>query len=506
MHLPSASQGRKLAAGCAIFLGCSSVALAQTAPVTGSLVTLADSSQGSFNRLERLSAIANQDTYNRLTISRSGYVAPCTEDQQAPTASCPASLFRVLRNVRELVQTANELLGGGAGRPTQYSLGLDTEGLGFALRWTAAEELSALGSVSSEFATTQLASVMSRITALRFGATGFSVAGVATSPGSSGLLAQARPARGGGASADEEDIASSWGGFLNGSFGWGERQPTELGDAFSLDGKDLVLGIDYRFNHQFVLGVMAGYMRQRIDFDSTQSVVDGGIESDGVSATIYALQEWDGPYLSLSAAWKSQSIDSTRVINYPSFNINTQSTYATAYGSTTDTTLSASLSFGWPLAAGAFAAEPYLRGNYSLDNIDAFRERSVDQLNGNQPAGFDFAFEKQTIKSLDTAVGLRLQYVFTPSFGVLVPYVIGEVHRDFGRDIDATSATYNAGGDASGQFELPGDAVDEDFFTVAAGASMVLPHGVMGFVQVRAVEGLDYVTNRSITVGIRAEF
>jgi len=132
----------------------------------GSLVTFANSSQSNFNRLEKLSAAANQATYNQLF--------NVCDQVAAATAACPQASFLAYSNVRELVHTANALLGTG---PTRYSLGLDGEGLGFALRWTAAEEVAAPGSASTEFANAQLASVLSRITALRYGATGFSVAG-----------------------------------------------------------------------------------------------------------------------------------------------------------------------------------------------------------------------------------------------------------------------------------------------------------------------------------------
>src|SRR5262245_10414369 len=81
-----------------------SSAQAQTS-VTGSLVDLINSGIYSFNRLERLSAVANQASYNQL-------VGACNQ-ASAPTAACPADAFRVFANVRELVHTANEILANG---------------------------------------------------------------------------------------------------------------------------------------------------------------------------------------------------------------------------------------------------------------------------------------------------------------------------------------------------------------------------------------------------------
>lgn len=505
MRLIASFVAAGIAAGFALYTPDLRAQTAGDGSVTGSLVTLINSGQYAFNRLERIAAVANQATYNELAISSNTRTAPCSANQTGPTTTCSGDVFRVFSNVRELVQTANELLGGGTGRPTQYSLGVDSEGLGFALRWTAAEELSAQNSISTEFANTQIASLMSRITALRFGASGFSLAGIPMTIGSDGLMARAGSAKGGGASADpvSDSIATKWGGFFNGSFGWGDREPTELEDAFAFDGKDLTGGIDYRFSRQFVLGGIVGYTKQRIDFDSTRSVVDGGIESDGYSLTLYALNEWDGPYLSASLGWQSLSLDSTRIITYPSFNINTESVYATARGSTDSTTLTATFNFGWPLNHNAFGFEPYLRGEYSSNRIDAFKESSINNLNG-QPAGFDFSFDDQTIKSLDTALGFRVQYAFTPSFGVILPYFTGEFHHNFEDNVDSVRATYNSS--TAGVFELPEDNPDVDYYTLTAGASMVFKRGFQGFVQYRTVEGLQYVKNRNITVGVRAEY
>lgn len=481
--------------------------------VTGSLVTLVDSGRFNFNRLERLAAIANQGTYNQLTSDPdgpNGSLQPiCDPSLRAPSGACSGETFLVFQNVRELVQNANELLGSG---PTQYSLGLDDEGVGFALRWTAAEELSAQGSASTEFANTQTASLMSRITALRFGASGFSVGGVSTNFTDQGRLAANTRPKGGGASADpaSDSIATKWGGFLNGSFGWGDRKPTDVEDAFDFDNKDLTLGVDYRFSRQLVLGGIFGYSKQRIDFDSRLSVVDGGIESKGYSLTAYALYEWNGPYISGSLGLQRQSLDTTRVITYPSFNVNTESVYATASGSTDSTTWTATFNAGWPLARKALGLEPYFRAEYRHIGIDGFKEASVNSnrssANFGQPAGFDFNFDDQSIKFLDAVLGFRLQYAFTPSFGVIQPYFTAELHHNFEDSAYSVRAVYNGAGSSASAFDLPSDKPDADFFTLSAGSSMVLPHGWQGFVQYQTVEGLRYVKNQAITVGVRGEF
>lgn len=89
------------------------------------------------NALETAAARANQASFDAL----SGACAA------GPGPACPDDVFGVFEETRELVHTANELLGTG---DTSFSLGLDIDGLGFALRWTAAEEIAAQGSMTTE--------------------------------------------------------------------------------------------------------------------------------------------------------------------------------------------------------------------------------------------------------------------------------------------------------------------------------------------------------------------
>jgi outer membrane autotransporter protein len=470
--------------------------------VQGSLIDLMNSGRFEFNRLERQAALANQAAYNAL--------APVCGGQGE--TSCSVEQSRVFANVRELVQTANEMLGTGA---TEHSLGLDEEGLGFALRWTAAEEMAAQSSAGSEFANNQLTSLMSRMTALRYGARGFSVVNAPHGARDDGaILAHERTPLGGGAAADVDSSSSSefsrWGGFLDGSFGWGDRDPTDVEDAFDFDGMEVTAGVDYRFTPAFVLGAIAGHTEQEIDFDSRRSVVDGGIESDGFSLIVYGLHEWDGPYMSASLGWQRLSLDMTRRITYPSFNPDTESTDVTARGSTDSTTFSATFNSGWAFGWKAFGAEPYMRAEYRDMKLDDFAENSVynsGSLAG-QAAGFDFAFGDQHIKSFDTALGFRVQYALTPSFGVIVPYLKAELHWQLENDPHAVDATYeNMGGvTPAAPFDIVGDESDDSFYVAAVGFSVVLKGGWQGFIQYQTVQSLDLLSNDVITGGVRSEF
>jgi uncharacterized protein YhjY with autotransporter beta-barrel domain len=476
--------------------------------VEGSLVELVNSGQYAFNTLERLSAIANQASYNALTSNPAGAIY-CNPQQAAASPTCPAGVFLTFNNLRELVQTANALLGNGLA--TRFSLNLTDQGLGFALRWTAAEELSAPGTVATQFANAQVANLISRINALRFGASGFSLGGIQMQQNGGPVLTAGAPrALGGGASADSADIgiASRWGGFLNGSFGWGERAPTVLEDAFAFDSRDATLGADYRFTRQFVLGAAAGYSNQRIDFNSTESVVGGGIRSNGYSIQIYGLYEWEGPYISMSIGTQRADFTTTRLITYPSNNIAEPSINATANGSTHSQSLISTFNAGWPLIRNAFVFEPYLSAQYQNIDLAGFRESSVNNSGpaAGKAAGFDFDYPAQRITSIDAALGARFQYVLRPSFGVVLPFAKAEYHHRFDDSPPAVVSTYNAIANSGAEFDIPSDRPDADFYQFAGGISVVLKHGVQGFVQYQSGAGMTYVSSHLISGGIRGEF
>ncbi|MGH8496566.1 MAG: autotransporter outer membrane beta-barrel domain-containing protein [Gammaproteobacteria bacterium] len=468
--------------------------------------------------LENAAAAANQAVFDALA-------ADCGP-RAGPLPACPADTFAVFRNVRELVHTSNELIGFG---PTEFSLGLDVQGLGFALRWTAAEELAAQGSMSTEFANSQLSNLASRLSALRFGARGFRIAGL---PGKRGdrrvVYADNKSRRGGGASADEqladdqfEDEYSRLGWFMNGSFGFGDKDPTQQEDAFDFDGTEITAGVDYRFTDAWVLGGIAGYSESVVDFDSALSIVDGGIEADGFSGLVFGLFQSERYYLSGSLGYQSQSFDITRNIKYPSFNPNIPSVNETALSTTDSGTITATADAGVTLQKGAFAFEPYFRSEYIDIDMDPFREMNPNPVN---PRNFDFEVGRQKIQSWDNTLGMRFQYALTPPFGVFIPFLAGEYHREIEDDQRRISAVYlnlpdqlrTAG--FAGNFNLLTDPPDDSYYVMKIGMSTILrgarqledegvvKGGIQGFVQYQKVLQLENYSDNVFTAGLRLEF
>ena len=436
------------------------------------------------NPIEQAAARANQGVYNQLI------AAGCDDQARTGTGSCTGITFQIFARVRELVHTSNELQDSNGS--TEFSLGLDQEGLGFAMRWTAAEELAAQGSSITEFSSSQQHTLASRISALRFAA---------------------RTGLGGGSAADDMGIAGRWSAFADASYGYGSKDDTSdpflissvngSEDGFDFDGQEFTLGVDYRLSRRMVIGVLVGHTSRAVDFDSRVSIVDANIDSDGMSLLGYLLWEGDGAYVTGSLGAQSISHDMRRRITYPSLNVLVSPIDVTVHSSADSTVYLGSVTGGYNFALGGFNIDPYLKLDYQKLKIDGFREEGGG-------SGFELQVGDQDVKSLDASLGLKMQYVFTPSFGVLVPYVRGELHKELENDQRSISSTYAGLGNGpinpADDFDLAIDEPDDQFVIGSAGVSAVFKHGLQGFLQYQRVFGLETFTDSAITGGVRYEF
>lgn len=476
-----------------------------------------------FNALERRAAIANQNTFNELDPLCSSGIS----------TRCSAAQAQVYENVRELVHTANELQGSGA---IDASLQLDREGLGFALRWTAAEETAAQGASSTEFTNGQIANLASRMTALRFGARGFQITGTGLIPNEQ-MAALANAARGrglatglrGGAASDDAEQAeegsgengepstqfSRVGGFLNVSYGYGDREPTQLEDAFDFEALEVTGGIDYRFDNGLVIGATAGGTFNEVDFDSVKSIVDGGVKGDGFSVSTFAMYSPSAWYVSAFGSAQFMRFEMTRFIKYPSFNPDRDNVNTATLSETDSTTLTFELATGYNFNWSNFSVEPYAKATYLSVTIDGFTEQDLASK------GFDFVIDEQQIDSAEVAAGLRATYVWTPSFGVFMPYARVEAIHEFQDDSRKISAVYRSVSDLANakrlDFNVPTEDVDPDYFTASVGLSAivrggrpdddgVIHGGIQVFVEYRTLIGLEDISNHVFSGGLRYEF
>ena len=465
--------------------------------------------QGNYaSELEERAAISNQQAYDELKAQG------CQDNDRAATASCSGTTFIVWNNVRELVHTANDLSNNG--QPTAYSLGLGLEGLGFSLRWTAGEEFSSEGSMSNSFVSGQLSGLSSRISALRSGASGFNLSGIGYNDNDIAMGYDNNKRSGNNAGDDMIDAWSRWGGFLNGSYTYGNQEASELEDAFDFDGNEINGGIDYRIDNNWVVGALVGYQKQEINFDSSKSIVDGGVEMDAYSILPFVLYQSDQWYYSASLGYQRAEFDTNRSIRYPSLNPDTDSTDTVATSTNSADIFSSSLTAGYSFFLNqSLSFEPSVTVNYQDITIEEYSEEDISN------DGFNFNVEEQHIESLETVANLKLQYVISSRYGVFIPYADIGFYAQHHTDPEVIYATY---GDASAQlsadskFALPTDSTDGDYKIYTIGLSSVIrgasqdtfgaaaSGGIQVYVNYREIKDIGNYQQKIIAGGLRYEF
>jgi outer membrane lipase/esterase len=464
---------------------------AQSPALQDMVSTLSANGTFEFNALERQAAIANDSAYAKLQRVCGG----AGQSPAAPAAGCTGNTLTLYNRLRELENNANELLGKGG--ETQYSLRLDPKGMSEALRWTAPEEYAAQGSMASKFVNSQASVLTNRFSALRFAAQGIPLAdGVSMGAGGNGFsYAYNGGALGGSAGADSAPF-SRWSIFANGGFGSGNKSPTTYEDAFFFDSTEVSAGADVRLTNRLVVGILFGHTEKRIDFNAAKSIVDGGIRGNGQSAIAYVQYDVDSLFANVALGWQHLSLATRRRITYPSNNPDIPSVDVTSLSNTGSTALIGTLGAGYSFHYKGLTTEPYVNLQNVSTHISAFTEHSND--------GFDIYTPSQSIQSLEGSVGLRAQYAILNPLGVIVPYVYGEYRHQF-RDSSRNIASGYAAAGGGTDFVLPTDPPAKHYYVVGGGGSVVLKHGLQGFIQYARI--LDYTnyTDHTVSGGIRWE-
>jgi uncharacterized protein with beta-barrel porin domain len=419
--------------------------------------------------------------------------------------SCTGATLALFNKVSEIIDTANAITGEDVSTPS--NLDLDEVELGKALQWNAVEEYNAQSSLTGDFLQSQMSGLSSRISALRSGASFGTL-----NPANIYQGYAANNFSGSGAAADD-DAYSRLGGFINYSGSSGDKAPTPWEDAFDVDGYDLTLGADYRFNSEWIGGVVLGLTNQEIDFDSSKSVVDGGIESEGYSLMPFAIYQQENMFISLSLGYQVLSFETVRNIQYASgVNSSVADTDSTVESSNDSNVISFTGEWGYNYIEGAFSAEPFLKINFNDTSIDAFIERDVTGT------GLDLDVSEQSFDSLESSAGLRFRYTFTPSAGVITPYLNLQSIHQYKNNARTFSARYANSATADKVFQLSSEKLDDQYYAVSYGISSVLRGGrqsegdgaigggVQMFIQYKQILELDHYDLSTFTLGIRYEF
>jgi outer membrane autotransporter protein len=416
--------------------------------------------------------IAIREVYNGLlALGR-----PLTSDEQ--------ELFNELEPI---VHNDNELNGSG---PTRNSLGLDEEGLAFTYQWNAHEETATVERMATDLRDGQMSSIGARLSAIRAGASGFAIAGF-------GLTDSVGPL--GGMAGDEEPevLQGPLGGFLNVAYGEGDRDGSAREDAFDFESWSVTGGLDYRVRDFLVVGAALTYSDLNSTFDSSKSVVDGGVEGTSWSGAIYGVLDRPGYFVQGALFYSSVDYDIERRISYPSNNPNVPGVNELARSSPDGNQWGGSVSGGIQRSWGAIEGGLVARLDYIDIEVGNYREVGAQ--------AFNLEVDDQHQTSLVSGLGANISYSMSTSFGIVRPQGGIEWNHEYRNNSNDISARYLSDPNQV-LFSIPTDDPDRDYFTYVLGASAVFPHDLQAFLQYEGVLGLNRISYEVLTAGIRMQF
>ena len=148
---------------------------------------------------------------------------------------------------------------------------------------------------------------------------------------------------------------------------------------------------------------------------------------------------------------------------------------------------------------GNVTVGPRVGVNYSHLSIDDYTEDGAG-------SGLALSYEDQTIRSLQSTVGLYASAAFSTSYGVWVPQATADYVHEFQNNQRSITVQFAGDGRATpNKFKFKNDKPDRNFFNFGIGTILVLPNGIQPFVNFRVMAGHDQFDNYGGTIGVRIE-
>lgn len=358
--------------------------------------------------------------------------------------------------------------------------------------------------LAQQGAQTQVSNSASRTLALRNGASGFSVEGLAlningkTLAGDHLLSLINADDTGGAAGSGQSLFGARWGGFITGTIVSGDKDASSLESGLDFDTKGIMVGIDYRFNDQFVFGGALGYTSTDTDLDN-----DGGeLEADGYSLTAYGTYYTEQNYfIDFSITYGINDYDQQRHISYQLQNQGIIDQFANA--SYHGEMLSLFVGSGYNFNYGSWMLGPRLSLEYIDTKIDDFTEKMSDPTGSG--AGWATHIDDTDQQWLTLKLGGKVSYAHSTSWGVLTPFVGVDWLHEFKDDSQVINGNFVQDA-ANLNFSIFTESADRDYFQLTVGVSAVLPGGIIGYLNYDTILLNDLWSKNTISAGMRMEF
>lgn len=370
-------------------------------------------------------------------------------------------------------------------------------------------QTDSMGAATVNISYAQFATITGRLAYLRGAGSGGLALNINNDNAEPILFAGPVTAAAGGNSSNAQELGilgGRLGLFLNGTYGSGNQDATNLEPGFDFDSWGVIGGADYRFTDNLFLGLALGYSWTDADIDNDA----GDVDSDGYAVSAYGTYYVNNFYFNAIGTYSNKNYTINRNVNYqvaavlPSTGITTVNQKFKADPDSDE--FSFSIGGGYDVNFNKFTLSPYVRLDYLDIKIDAYKEK---QAISNEAPGFGLALavEEQDIKSFTSNLGGQIYRDFGAGKSVLTPYLRAEWVHEFDNDSRNIKASFinvplSIGGNT---IIIPTDDPDRNFFNFGLGLSATFPRGIMAFADWQTILGLSNVTLNQITCGLRFE-
>jgi len=276
-----------------------------------------------------------------------------------------------------------------------------------------------------------------------------------------------------------------------------DQDNTRFESGFERDTLGGTIGVDYALNPSVIFGGAFNYGHEFGNYDG----VGGGFDHNGYGGFLYtSLSPLPRLFVDLSVGyiWKDYGYERRATFNPPTpaggraINVS-----GPTEGDTQGDELRLSVNSGYDFIFGNVTLGPRLGVNYRDQTIDAYRESGQ--------TGIELAYDNQNIVSLTTNAGVYGSIAINTGLGVIVPQATAEYIHEFLND--QRSVGFRLVQDLANQkFRYQTDPPDRDYVILGVGVSMVLPDGLVAFLNFRELLGYRDRQSHAVNLGVRLAF